>query len=113
MACCAFALYLLARLLAGLERFGLPLPERFRAAPAGAGDLASAWRPGAAETSRRSWARSPGLWLGSAASLEIVLVMTGVVGGSTALALSTDLPPALGTAAEAAWSICRSLIPLG
>ena len=113
MACCAFALYLLARLLAGLERLGVALPARFRAAPGGAGDVAAAWRPGAAVPAPRSWARSPGLWLGTGAGLELALVLTGIVGGSTAVALSADLPPALGSAAEAAWSICRSLIPLG
>jgi hypothetical protein len=110
MACCAFALYLLAQLLGAVDRVRARLPARWQPAFVPYSDPAAAWQPGAvaAPVVRKGWMRRAGPWLAVAAGLELSLMASaafgiGLVGPDNAL------PGGLDVVANAALSMCRAL----
>lgn len=122
MACCAFAIYLLGRFLAGLDWVGARLPFLPQGLRDPAPSLSAGWRPGSAafapaaalsmKPARRLVLGRVGVWLAVAAGLELTLVLGATLGWSL-VSLVPDAPPALLSAADTALSICRGLRALG
>ena len=124
MACCAFAIYLLGRFLAGLDWVGARAPFLRHGLRGPAPNAVANWRPDftpnplapvatlALRPSRRFALGRVGTLLAVAAGLELTLGL-GVSLGWPLAALVPDAPPALLSAADMALSICRSLRILG
>lgn len=124
MACCAFAIYLLGRFLAGLDWVGARVPFLPQGWRDPGPSLAANWRPGRTDLTTSPASALPrqatrrlvfgrvGALLAVAAGLELLLVLGATLGWSL-VSLVPEAPPALLGMADTALSICRSLQALG
>ena len=116
MACCAFAIYLLGRFLAGFDWVAARVPFLPRGLREHEPSLAANWRPGSdtlpVAPARRLALGRVGAVLAVAAGLELVLVLGATLGWSLVW-LVPNPPSALLSAADTALSICRGFAALG